>query len=54
VDAGEQVVVITRPVLAEGALSASVTTFRDGKAVEMVSYPSPQDALAAVGLKQTS
>lgn len=54
VDAGEQVVVITRPLLAEGALSASVTTFRDGKAVEMVSYPSPQDALAAVGLKQTS
>jgi ketosteroid isomerase-like protein len=51
VDAGERVVVILRPRPAPGeqeALSANVTTFRDGKVVEMVHYPSPDDALAAV------
>jgi hypothetical protein len=52
-DAGEKVVVIIRPPSSEGepaALRANVTTFRDGKAVEMVHYPNPEDALAAAGV----
>lgn len=53
VDAGERVVVIMRPAGSEHestALTANLTTFRDGRAVEMVHYPNPSDALAAVGL----
>jgi ketosteroid isomerase-like protein len=53
VDAGDKVVVIMRPPSAEGespALSANLTTFRDGKAVEMVHYADPQDALGAAGI----
>jgi ketosteroid isomerase-like protein len=50
VDAGERVVVIMRP-RPEGdepaTLVANLTTFRDGKVIEMVHYPSPEDALAA-------
>ena len=34
----------------EANLTANLTTFRDGKAVEKVHYPSVGDALAAVGL----
>jgi ketosteroid isomerase-like protein len=51
--AGEKVVVIMRTAPAGGeppVLSANVTTFRDGRAVEMVHYPRPEDALAAVGI----
>lgn len=55
IDAGERVVVILQPP-PEGdepaARAANVTTFRDGKAVEMVHYPDPQDALAAAGVEQ--
>jgi ketosteroid isomerase-like protein len=53
IDAGDQVVVIMRskPEGAEpAALSANLTTFRDGKAVEMVHFPDPEDALAAAGV----
>ncbi len=53
IDAGDRVVVIMRPVSKDGeqtALSANVTTFLDGKAVEMVHFPNPEDALAAAGL----
>jgi ketosteroid isomerase-like protein len=53
VDAGEKVVVIMRPPSEDGepaALSANLTTFRDGKAVEMVHYANPEDALAAAGV----
>jgi ketosteroid isomerase-like protein len=53
VDAGDKVVVIMRPPSQDGesaALSANLTTFRDGKAVEMVHYPNPEDALAAAGV----
>lgn len=57
IDAGEKVVVIMRP-RSEGnepsALTANVTTFRDGKAVEMVHYPDPDDALAAAGVSTGS
>ena len=41
-----------RPPSGEGepaALSANLTTFRDGKVVEMVHYANPEDALAAAG-----
>lgn len=53
VDAGEKVVVILRPPSkgAEPAAPvANLTTFRGGKVVEMVHYPSPQAALAAAGV----
>lgn len=55
VDAGEKVVVIMRPAAGEeddrpGRLVANLTTFRDGKVVEMVHYPDPEDALAAAGV----
>jgi ketosteroid isomerase-like protein len=53
VDAGERVVVIMRPRSEDGdaaAVSANVTTFRDGRAIEIVHYPDPADALAAAGL----
>jgi ketosteroid isomerase-like protein len=53
-DAGEKVVVITRGRDGgDGAAepSANITTFRDGKAIEMVHYPNVDDALAAAGLQ---
>ena len=55
VDAGEKVVVIMRRAGegGEGELIANVTTFRDGKAIEMVHYPDPEDALATVGIPPT-
>jgi ketosteroid isomerase-like protein len=33
------------------AVAANVTTFRDGKVVEMVHFPDPRDALAEAGVK---
>ena len=53
IDAGEQVVVLLRAPREDGevgAVSANLTTFRDGKAIEMVHYADPRDALAAAGL----
>jgi hypothetical protein len=54
VEAGEKVVVIMRPAGREDedeeGLTANLTTFVDGKAVEMVHFPNAADALAAVGL----
>ena len=50
VDAGDKVVVILRPKSRDGEpvrLVANLTTFRDGKAIEMVHYPDPRDAIAA-------
>lgn len=50
IDAGDRVVVIMRPLSVDGepvTLSANLTTFRDGKVIEMVHYPNPDDALAA-------
>jgi len=51
VDAGEKVVVVMRP---QGPgtpeLRANVTTFRDGKVVEIVAHDSPESALAAAGV----
>jgi ketosteroid isomerase-like protein len=51
IDAGERVVVIMRPVPEEGETSelhANVSTFREGRVVEMVHYPDVEQALAAV------
>jgi ketosteroid isomerase-like protein len=53
IDAGERLVAIIRPRHGGGdpsALTANVTTFRDGKVVEIVHYPNPDDALTAAGL----
>jgi ketosteroid isomerase-like protein len=53
VDAGDKVVVIMRRGPAdEGSAPtvANLTTFRDGKVVEMVHFPDPKDALAAAGV----
>jgi ketosteroid isomerase-like protein len=50
VGAGDKVVVIIRPPSGEGEpapLVANVTTFRDGKVVEMVHYADADEALAA-------
>jgi len=55
IDAGEKVVLVLRPPSPDGqraALVANVTTFRDGKAVEMVHFPEPDDAFAAAGVKR--
>jgi ketosteroid isomerase-like protein len=49
VEAGDKVVVIMRPQ-GPGDPSeevANVSTFRDGKVVEMVAYPDPEEAIAA-------
>jgi ketosteroid isomerase-like protein len=53
VEAGDKVVVIMRPPSTQGErsrLTANVTTLRDGRAVEIVHYPDPADALAAAGV----
>jgi len=53
IDAGEKVIVIMRRTADDGQsteLVANLTTFRDGKVVEMVHYPNPDDARAAAGL----
>lgn len=53
IDAGDRVVVITQPP-PSGAepepLHAQITTFKDGKVIEMVGYPSVEDALQAAGV----
>ena len=45
---GDQVVAVMRPPGAD-ALRANLTTFRNGKFVEMVAFESPEAALAAAG-----
>jgi ketosteroid isomerase-like protein len=53
VDAGDKVVVIMRRGPADDGSAptvANLTTFRDGKVVEMVHFPDPKDALAAAGV----
>jgi ketosteroid isomerase-like protein len=44
---GDKVVVIIRPLTGGDGPAANLTTFRDGKVVEMVHYADPEDALAA-------
>ncbi|HEX8976094.1 MAG TPA: nuclear transport factor 2 family protein [Solirubrobacteraceae bacterium] len=52
IGAGDKVVVVMRPAGdgPPGELVANVTTFRDGKVVEMVHYADPDEARAAVGI----
>jgi ketosteroid isomerase-like protein len=54
IDAGDRVVVITRPP-PSGAepepLRAQVTTFEDGKVIEMVGYGTVEEALHAAGVQ---
>jgi ketosteroid isomerase-like protein len=53
IDAGDRVVVVIRPASQRGEqaeLQANLTTFRDGKVIEMVSYETPEDALTAAGV----
>jgi ketosteroid isomerase-like protein len=53
IDAGDKVVVILRRTADDGEsteLVANLTTFRDGKVVEMVHYADPGDARAAAGV----
>ena len=51
-DGGDTVVLIMRRIGEDGEpeLVANLTTFRDGKVVEMVHYPNPDDARAAAGI----
>jgi ketosteroid isomerase-like protein len=54
IDAGDKVVVIMRPQGPGDQRDepvANVTTFRDGKVVEMVAYPDPEEAMRAEGLE---
>lgn len=53
IDAGDRVVVVIRAASQRGnqaELRANLTTFRDGKVIEMVSYETPEDALTAAGV----
>lgn len=53
IDAGDRVVVILRPVSSDGEPAdpvANLTTFRDGKVIEMVHYADPAEALAVAGV----
>jgi ketosteroid isomerase-like protein len=52
IDAGDKVVVIMQRIGDGGQPEqvANLTTFRDGKAIEMVHYPDPDDARAAAGV----
>jgi ketosteroid isomerase-like protein len=54
IDAGDRVVVITQPPPIDGEpapLHAQITTFRDGKVIEMVSCESVEAALAAANVQ---
>ena len=48
IDAGDRVVVVIRPH-EQAKLRANLTTFRDGKVIEMVAFETPEDALTAAG-----
>ena len=52
IDAGDKVVVIMRRAGdgGEPELIANLTTFRDGRAIEIVHYPNPDDARVAAGV----
>jgi ketosteroid isomerase-like protein len=49
IDAGDRVVLVIRPPDSgdDDELRANLTTFRDGKVIEMVAFESPEAALAA-------
>jgi len=52
IDAGDRVVVILQPPPVDGEPAparAQITTFRNGKVIEMAGYPTVEAALAAAG-----
>jgi ketosteroid isomerase-like protein len=49
IDAGDRVVALIRPAR-DAELRANLTTFRDGKVIEMIAYANPEDALTAAGI----
>jgi ketosteroid isomerase-like protein len=54
IDAGDRVVVILQPPPSgpeSEPLRAQITTFKDGKVIEMVGYESVEDALEAAGVQ---
>lgn len=54
IDAGDRVVVILQPPPEDGVpvpRRAQITTFRDGKVIEMVGYETVEDALNAAGVE---
>ena len=54
IDAGDRVVVILQPLPIDGApapMRAQITTFRDGKVIEMAGYPSVEAALTEAGVE---
>jgi ketosteroid isomerase-like protein len=55
IDAGDKVVVIIRRTGEDGEpeLVANLSTFRDGKVVEMVHYADPDDARAAAAVPES-
>lgn len=55
IEAGDRVVVILQPPPVDGEPSpvrAQVTTFRNGKVIEMAGYPTVEAALAAAGVER--
>src|ERR1700760_1968281 len=48
IGAGDRVVVVMRPADSDRTV-ANLTTFREGKAIDMAHCPNPEDALAAAG-----
>jgi ketosteroid isomerase-like protein len=54
IDAGDRVVVILQPPPIDGErapVRAQITTFRDGKVIEMAGYPTVEAALSAAGVE---
>lgn len=58
IEAGDRVAVIMQPPPTDDdpapQRTANLTTFRDGKVIEMIHYPDAADALAALGLSSAS
>lgn len=55
IEAGDRVVVILQPTPIDGEpapVRAQITTFRDGKVIEMEGYPTVDAALAAAGVER--
>lgn len=54
IDADDRIVVILQPPPIDGEpapMRAQITTFRDGKVIEMAGYPTVEAALAAAGVE---
>ncbi len=54
IDAGDRIVVILQPAPIDGEpvpMRAQITTFRDGRVIEMAAYPTIEAALAEAGVE---